>query len=85
MIEWIQLAATAMLWNFLYYIQKKNSSLEPFILFYSSGVISLYIGIILPKQLNITKKNTINYLLKHTWYYPILYIPIRLIINYFKN
>ena len=88
MIKWIQLVASVLLWNYLYYIFKNNSSLEPFKLFFSAGVLSFYIGIILPRQLNnIAKatKITNNSFLKHTWYFPILYIPIRLIINYFKN
>ena len=85
MIRWIWSAATVLLWNYLYYIFKNNSSVEPFKSFFAAGVISIFIGIILPSQLKLPKNITINSFLKHTWYYPILYIPIRLIINYFKN
>ena len=85
MIRWIWSAATVLLWNYLYYIFKNNSSVEPFKSFFAAGVISIFIGIILPSQLKLPKNITINSFLKHTWYYPILYIPIRLINNYSQN
>ena len=34
---------------------------------------------------NKSSQKTINYFVRNNWYYPFLYIPIRLIIKYFQN
>ena len=85
MKHWPTSLAATILTYFIYFTLKRYSSLEPFMIFMAAVFISIYFVIVLPLQLKITKKNTINYFLKHSWYFPILYIPIRLIINYSQN
>ena len=85
MNNWTSSVAATMLTYIIYFTLKRYSSVEPFMIYMAAVTVSIYFVMVLPLQLNITKKNITDYFLKHTWYYPILYIPIRLINNYSQN
>ena len=61
MKNWPSSVAATMLTYIIYFTLKRYSSVEPFMIYMAAVFISIYFVMVLPLQLNITKKNTIDY------------------------